>query len=384
MRLLARFSAAALLAGLLCAGAAIAAQNGLEPIRALAAKGRLEAAGRQVDRYLEQHPKDAEAALLKGVIESRQGHLQQAIHTFERLTSEHPGMPEPLNNLAVLYAARGQFEQARAALLRATRLDPDYELAQRNLGDVYIKLAAIAYARVLKLDANDAQAHQTLTVLGKLLDERHRSASQAAAGERPAAAQSSTDAGPTAVARSSSGPGDRPAVAARKELGAHASAADADSARACLTIGAFTSKARLAPVRSWIERRGGSTQPRRAAKSQVTIYRVLLPPLPTRAAANARVAQLKQRGIRDVALVSGSDGASTISLGVYGSRANAERRLAELERLGYEAKAETMEVTRAAWWLDAVVTGDEAQIAQEFRHAFPGKQLEARPCAGAS
>ena len=62
---------------------------------------------------------------------------------------------------------------------------------------------------------------------------------------------------------------------------------------------------------------------------------VYIPPLPTRAAANQRIAELKKQGVDDYEFI-GDDSASrnAISLGVYSSEEAANRRVEELKRRG--------------------------------------------------
>jgi len=66
-----------------------------------------------------------------------------------------------------------------------------------------------------------------------------------------------------------------------------------------------------------------------------TRWWVYIPPLPTRAAANQRVAELKKQGVADSQLI-GDDSVwrNAISLGVFSSEDAANRRLDELVRRG--------------------------------------------------
>ena len=105
---------------------------------------RAEALDR-VDAFLGQHPRDARARFLKGVILSEQSRTQDAIKVFTDLTQDYPELPEPYNNLAVLYAQRGELDRARALLEEALRRDPGYATAQQNLGDVLLRQAQRAY-----------------------------------------------------------------------------------------------------------------------------------------------------------------------------------------------------------------------------------------------
>jgi SPOR domain len=62
---------------------------------------------------------------------------------------------------------------------------------------------------------------------------------------------------------------------------------------------------------------------------------VYIPPLPTRAAANQRVAELKKQGVDDFEFISDdSPWRNAISLGVFSSEDAANRRIEELKRRG--------------------------------------------------
>jgi len=114
--------------------------------------GKLAEAMTKVDQHLTTKPRDPQMRFLKGVIQRDAGKTTDAIATFSRLTEDYPELPEPYNNLAVLYARQGALEAARSALEAALRVHPGYATARENLGDVYLQLAAQAYAQTLQSD----------------------------------------------------------------------------------------------------------------------------------------------------------------------------------------------------------------------------------------
>ncbi|MBC7618810.1 MAG: tetratricopeptide repeat protein [Candidatus Saccharibacteria bacterium] len=123
----------------------------------LVRSGKLADALTKADQYLVAKPRDPQMRFLKGVIQRDSGKTADAIATFARLTEDYPELPEPYNNLAVLYAGQSQFDKARTALEMAIRTNPSYATAHENLGDVYAKLASLAYSKALQLD-NENQA----------------------------------------------------------------------------------------------------------------------------------------------------------------------------------------------------------------------------------
>lgn len=131
-------------------------------------KGNQAAALEQINGYLAGKPKDAQGRFLKGLILTELNRTTEAIETFSDLTDEFPELPEPYNNLAVLYANQGQFERAKNSLEMAIRTHPAYATAHENLGDIYAKMASMAYNKALQLDKSNASAQTKLSLVKEL------------------------------------------------------------------------------------------------------------------------------------------------------------------------------------------------------------------------
>ncbi len=150
--------------------------------------GELTTALDQANRYLAGKPQDAQALFLKGLILGDLGKTNDAIEVFKDLTGNYPELPEPYNNLAVLYASQGRYELARNALEMAIRSHPDYATAHENLGDIYAKMAAIEYGKVLALDKGNHTAQTRLKLIQNMLDgQATRSATKPVSGSAPPA-----------------------------------------------------------------------------------------------------------------------------------------------------------------------------------------------------
>lgn len=159
---------AAVIAGVLLVGLPVQADE-IQDINLQFRKGELTAALDQANRYLANKPKDAQALFLKGLILGDLGKTNDAIDVFKGLTENYPELPEPYNNLAVLYASQGRYELARNALEMAIRTHPDYATAHENLGDIYAKMAAIEYGKVLALDNGNQAAQTRLKLIQNML-----------------------------------------------------------------------------------------------------------------------------------------------------------------------------------------------------------------------
>jgi len=137
-------------------------------------KGDLSGALERADRFLAKNPKDAQARFLKGLILADQGKTNDAIAVFSGLTEDYPELPEPYNNLAVLYASQGKYEAAKEALELAIRTHPSYATAHENLGDIYAKMASIAYDKALELDSKNATAQTKLALIQEMIQGQPR------------------------------------------------------------------------------------------------------------------------------------------------------------------------------------------------------------------
>lgn len=140
----------------------------LDDIYRLADEKKLDQAMRKLESFLKEHPKDAQARFLQGLIYTGKSRNDDAIRVFQELGSEFPDLPEPFNNLAVLYAERGEYEKSRQALVNAIRILPDYATAHENLGDIYAKLASQSYAQALRISGSNSFIFSKLELLKKL------------------------------------------------------------------------------------------------------------------------------------------------------------------------------------------------------------------------
>ncbi|MEQ1661196.1 MAG: tetratricopeptide repeat protein [Thiobacillus sp.] len=172
-----RFPAARLIAALTACLILVTAPvfaNEVQDINQLFRKGDLAGALSRTNIYLTKNPKDAQARFLKGLILADQGKTNDAISVFTDLTEDFPELPEPYNNLAVLYASQNKYEAAKNALEMAIRTHPSYATAHENLGDIYAKMASIAYDKALTLDNKNKAAQTKLALITDIIGGQPR------------------------------------------------------------------------------------------------------------------------------------------------------------------------------------------------------------------
>ncbi len=137
-------------------------------VTALLGAGRYDAALEKASAYVRKNPRDPQMRFLQGVSLASMGRSSDAKSVFSALTADFPDLAEPYNNLAVLHAAARNYDSARAALEKAIRADPGYATAYENLGDLYVQLANQAYAKVVQLAPENANARQRQSLLASL------------------------------------------------------------------------------------------------------------------------------------------------------------------------------------------------------------------------
>lgn len=153
--------------------------------------GKYTEALNKTDEILLKDPHKAQARFLKGLILVQQKKEREAIALFSQLTIDFPNLPEPYNNIAVLQAATGQYEAARVTLEKAIQINPQYTTAHENLGDLYAKLAAQQYDKVLQLNTRHAPARNKLKIAASLVSVATKESGVKGAGQDDMQASSS-------------------------------------------------------------------------------------------------------------------------------------------------------------------------------------------------
>jgi len=149
-----------------------------------------------------------------------------------------------------------------------------------------------------------------------------------------------------------------PAPAASTSIPATAPATTAN-AMSCMRLGPFANDEALAHART-------ALQPLVTRMTVATVpassrgWRVWLPPLADRDAAQAMATRIGAAGFTDYYVVPEGAEANSIALGRYGNKASAQRRQAHLQAAGFAARAEALgAVTR---WIDVASTADDAAL----------------------
>ncbi|MBT3176331.1 MAG: tetratricopeptide repeat protein [Desulfobacula sp.] len=92
----------------------------------------------QVEQYLEQHPKDAEAWTQLGNLFFDSNQSKNAIDAYKKSLAIEPGKIGVITDLGVMYRRNGQPKKAIEAFDKAISIDPGFETARFNKGIVLL------------------------------------------------------------------------------------------------------------------------------------------------------------------------------------------------------------------------------------------------------
>lgn len=126
----------------------------------------------------------------------------------------------------------------------------------------------------------------------------------------------------------------------------------------CLSFGPFDDAAARDAVRPSLQARAQKVVARETRAKSARGWRVYMPALASREAAQEVVAAIKTAGISDWYIIANGSEANSIALGRYGGEESARRRQAQLAAKGFTARAESLGDTPSQWWLDARFAAD--------------------------
>lgn len=151
----------------------------------------------------------------------------------------------------------------------------------------------------------------------------------------------------------------------------------------CYAVGPFAGLADINRATRKFDGAGFVTQQRAVAEQVRTGFWVYVGPHDSVEQARSILKSMKEKGIRDVLIVSGSNPANAISVGVFRNETSATRRQQDIQKAGYEAKLEARFRSEARYWLDVEVWREDLaqeKVWQQLLEAFPDAKRDARDC----
>jgi len=122
----------------------------------------------------------------------------------------------------------------------------------------------------------------------------------------------------------------------------------------CIQLGPFTDSVLVTRAETRLSEMRLEFVRRTEEATMVTGYRVYLPPLASKEAAERKRKELARLGLKDHAVIQEEGWHNAISLGLFSVEANAEGRVRELAAKGVKAKVQPLTQSRTRTWLDLV------------------------------
>lgn len=165
-----------------------------------------------------------------------------------------------------------------------------------------------------------------------------------------------------------------------------AAAGKAD-AGGCYRIGPFADTAQADKAGAVLKEIPLAYERRAEEQTVVTGYRVYLPPLATRDAAEKKRRELNRLGFKDSSVMQEAGMENALSLGLFTVEVNAQNHLQALAAKKIEARMQTLSQVHTFYWLHLGMTENPAGVLPQLRAADWGSaeaELEETPCPTAS
>ncbi len=147
-----------------------------------------------------------------------------------------------------------------------------------------------------------------------------------------------------------------------------AGASDAPEA-VCFSVGPLATDRKAGEVQNWLQELNVETEQRVEEQTIATRYWIFLETTGSGPSARERLAELESKGVEDFLLTREQDGSRVISLGLYGTRASLDRRLADLRKAGIEPQVRPRHRLHTVHWVD-VSQGVQSSVLRLLQEHF--------------
>lgn len=151
---------------------------------------------------------------------------------------------------------------------------------------------------------------------------------------------------------------------------------------ACVSVGAFRDLTAAVQASAALQTAGYFSR-QRVEQGEVWLgYWVSVQNLASREEAEKALEELNGRGISDAYILPASDPPNVLSLGVFTDAARAQRRVAEIRDLGFDAQVADRKRAGSVYWIDVDLPAPGEMFDSAILQSEPGRivRLEFRPC----
>jgi hypothetical protein len=131
---------------------------------------------------------------------------------------------------------------------------------------------------------------------------------------------------------------------------------------ACYSLGPFDQISFIKSTTSQLHQLGADIIQRKETEEVVLGHWVFLPSFPSWQDARKKVAELEEKGIKDIFILGRGEMKNAVSLGLFKKQESADRRLAQLKKIGITPHVETQQTNKEYVWLDINVETKDAEV----------------------
>jgi len=150
----------------------------------------------------------------------------------------------------------------------------------------------------------------------------------------------------------------------------------ANAVPVCFHLGPFTDTARVTQAEAKLNELHLGFARRTEETKMITGYRVYLPPLASKEAAELKRQELTRLGFKDHAVFQEEGWHNAISLGLFSVEANATARVRELAAKGVEASMQPLTQDRTLYWLDLLEPTAQDNIVKLKQADWGAKEVQ--------
>ena len=141
---------------------------------------------------------------------------------------------------------------------------------------------------------------------------------------------------------------------------------------ACYSLGPFEKFPQLKSVSEQLQELNADIRQRKETEQVVLGHWVFLPSFPSWQDARKKVQELEEKGIKDIFILGRGEMKNAVSLGLFKHESSAERRLAQLKKIGITPNVETQQTNKELIWLDINVESDDQSVPAKLTDIVKG------------
>jgi len=155
----------------------------------------------------------------------------------------------------------------------------------------------------------------------------------------------------------------------------------ANAVPVCFHLGPFAETARVTQAEAKLSELHLGFARRSEETKMITGYRVTLPPLASKEAAERKRQELTRLGFKDHAVIQEEGWHNAISLGLFSVEANATARVRELAAKGVEASMQPLTQNRTRTWLDLIAPVSPENVMKLKQTDWGAKDIQVQETA---